>query len=599
VRCGKAGLVGLLTVVFVVLGAGVAHAEAITGERVDLTAGRDGVLHVVERIDYDFGVIPHHGIFREIPVREHYDKRYDRKFPISNITVTASEGTPAPFTTSTTGAWLTIKIGDKNRTITGVHRYVIRYDVRGALTAFPDHDELFWNALGSRWPVVRNNALVIMHMPARVTRVGCYSGPVNSRLACEHASANGSVARFTDSMVFSGDELSVVAALPRGTISPRPAPILVERWSFDRAFTRSAATVSGSVALLAFLLVLAIGTMWRVGRDRRFRGSAVDVAFGSADGSDERVGLFEDTSSPVEYEPPDGIRPGEIGTLIDERANPLDATATIVDLAVRGYLVIEEIPKHGWLGKADWKLTKQKDADGLLEYERSLFNALFRNRDEVTLSALRRTFATSLAKVESKLYDDAVKHGWFLRRPDHVRAMWRALGIALLIIGIALTIVVARFTHAGLLPVPLAILGLVVVAGAHNMPCRTAKGTGTLRRVLGFREFIEQSEKERARFAEQQNLFSEYLPYAIVFGAVHKWAKAFEGLADQAPETMSWYRSSEPFSTLAFAHAIDGFTVTTTGTISAAAPSSSGGSSGFSGGGFSGGGGGGGGGGSW
>ena len=40
----------------------------------------------------------------------------------------------------------------------------------------------------------------------------------------------------------------------------------------------------------------------------------------------------------------------------------------------------------------------------------------------------------------------------------------------------------------------------------------------------GFRRFIDESEKERARFAERKNLFSEYLPYAIVFGATEKWA---------------------------------------------------------------------------
>ena len=82
--------------------------------------------------------------------------------------------------------------------------------------------------------------------------------------------------------------------------------------------------------------------------------------------------------TPVEYEPPDKLRPGQIGTLIDERANPLDVTATIVDLAVRGYLRIEEIPKEGWFGKPDWTLHKRKDEDGLEhEYERILFGSLF------------------------------------------------------------------------------------------------------------------------------------------------------------------------------------------------------------------------------
>jgi uncharacterized membrane protein len=215
----------------------------------------------------------------------------------------------------------------------------------------------------------------------------------------------------------------------------------------------------------------------------------------------------------------------------------------------------------------------------------------------VTLSSLRRTFAADLGRVQNKLYDDVVSRGWFLRRPDHVRAIWTAVGIFVTVVGIGLTVLAAVFSHWALVPVPIAIGGIVLLAGAHNMPRRTAKGTGTLRRVLGFRTFIEESEKDRARFAEQQNLFSEYLPYAIVFGSVHKWARTFEGLAAQPPDTTSWYVGSNTFTALAFADAMDGFTVTTAGTISAAAPSSSGGS-GFSGG-FSGGGGGGGGGGSW
>jgi hypothetical protein len=530
--------------------------------------------------------------------------------------VNGSQGTPIEVRESTEGALRNIKIGDPDRTITGLHRYVISYDVEGAMTRYRDHDELYWNTLGSQWTVTRSDVNVAVHMPARITRVTCFSGSVQSNLACDRAGFDGRDAQFADATVYPGEELSVVVAVPLGTIVPAPAPILEERWSFDRAFSRTPATLGIAAGLLAVLIALAGWVMWRVGRDRRYAGSAVDVAFGSAEGAEQRVAPFEDRDSPVEFVPPDGLRPGLVGTLLDEQANPLDVTATIVDLAVRGYLVIEEVPKEGWFGKPDWKLQKQKDgtpsgADGsasppvgsasrtadLLEYERTLFDALFAGRTEVTLGALRRTFADDLGRVQDKLYQDVVGRGWFLRRPDTVRAIWIALGIFVTIVGVGLTVLAAKFTHWGLVPVPIAIAGVVLIAGAHNMPRRTAKGTGTLRRVLGFRTFIEESEKDRARFAERQNLFSEYLPYAIVFGAVHKWAKAFEGLAAQPPDTTSWYHSSNAFTALAFADAMDGFTVTTAGTISAAAPSSSGGS-GFSGG-FSGGGGGGGGGGSW
>ena len=131
---------------------------------------------------------------------------------------------------------------------------------------------------------------------------------------------------------------------------------------------------------------------------------------------------------------------------------------------------------------------------------------------------------------------------------------------------------------------------------ARQMPARTAKGTAMLRRIRGFRRVIATAEQHMARWAEEENVFTRYLPYAIVFGLTEKWAKAFEDLGIQ-PDTSSWYVGPRMFTAMAFADSIDGFATTTGGTL-ASTPASSG-SSGFGGGGFSGGGGGGGGGGSW
>ena len=120
--------------------------------------------------------------------------------------------------------------------------------------------------------------------------------------------------------------------------------------------------------------------------------------------------LFEGGEGPVEFAPPEGLRPGQVGTLVDEEANTLDVTATIVDLAVRKHLVIEEVPKTWLLGKADWKLTRLPgdDAD-LLSYERLLLDGLFEDGPEVQLSELRQLFAERLQKVKDELYKDAVQ----------------------------------------------------------------------------------------------------------------------------------------------------------------------------------------------
>jgi len=277
--------------------------------------------------------------------------------------------------------------------------------------------------------------------------------------------------------------------------------------------------------------------------------------------------------------------------------NVIDVTATIIDLAGRGFLLIQEIPDEGLFSKTDWTLIKlEKGESELLAYERQLLEALFRDGNEVTVSELKTAFADRLHKVEASLYADAMRQKWFRARPDKVRSRWAIRGVLLLVLGVVLTVALALWTHLGVVGIPVIAAGFALAVMATRMPARTAKGTAMLRRIRGFRRVIATAEQHMARWAEEENVFTRYLPYAIVFGLTKKWAKAFEDLG-LAPDTASWYVGTHPFTALAFADSIDGFAVTTGGTL-ASTPSSSG-SSGFGGGGFSGGGGGGGGGGSW
>jgi uncharacterized membrane protein len=226
---------------------------------------------------------------------------------------------------------------------------------------------------------------------------------------------------------------------------------------------------------------------------------------------------------------------------------------------------------------------------------------LFQNEPEVKLSELRYEFSARMTAVLVELQDDAKKRGWFAARAGTGTCAFAVLGILVFLIGIALTVGLAIWTHAALVGIPVIVGGMLLVVASRWMPRRTAKGYVVLRHVDGFRRFIEESEKYRAQYAEKKNLFTEYLPYAIVFGATDKWARAFAGLGDEPPDTSSWYVASGVFNYLAFSSAINSFTVSTAGTLTSTPPStsSSSGFSGFSGGGFSGGGGGGGGGGSW
>ena len=572
--------------------------ESIRDYRVEMRVEEDGDLDVREVIAYDFGENERHGILRSIPVRLRYDDRYDRVYPVEIVSVEASGGASARYRVEEGGGTMTLRIGDPDRTITGAHTYTVAYRVEAALNAFPDHDELYWNAVGAEWDVPVERAEVTVVAPAAIEEVACFAGPEGSSLPCASATAEGATARFSADGLNPFEALTVVAALPTGAV-PTPRPRLEERWSAARAFSLRRDSVGAAAGLMALVVAAVVALAWRSGRDRRYAGSHVDTVFGSEGDAEEAVPLLERPVTPVEFAPPDGVRPGQVGTLVDEQAHPLDVVATVVDLAVRGYLRIEETQKKGWFNKADWTLVDLgRERGDLLPYERRLIDAVFENAvgGSVRLSELRNRFAARLKEVQDALYDDVVSRKWFPARPNQVRTWWRVIGVVVTIAGGGLVGLVARYTTFGIVPVPLMAGGLLLVASARRMPRRTARGTAVLRRVQGFRRFIEDSEKDRARFAERQNLFSEYLPYAVVFGCTEKWARAFAGLDGELPE-VGWYSGTGGFSVGSFSSSMDDFTVSTAGTI-ASTPGGSGGS-GFGGGGSSGGGGGGGGGGSW
>jgi hypothetical protein len=573
--------------------------EHIASYRVVITIERDGTLQIRESIGYDFSVIPHHGILRDLVQREHFDGKHDRKYDINVESVTA-DGAPAQVKTATKGAFRELRIGDPDHTITGLHQYELVYTVRGGPLTFADHDELYWDAIGLQWPVPITNAHVTVIAPAAISRLTCFSGPQGSALPCEGgASATGSTATFAQRQLDANSGMTIVVGMPKGTIQPPPAPILETRKTFANAFSITPLTTSlgGGLTLIGLVAVLWLGTLR--GRDRRYAGSEVDAAMGNASGDDEPVPVLHRRSGVIEFVPPDNIRPGQIGMLADEHANLLDVTATIVDLAVRGRLKITETDPERHTRYHDYELTATPGTGNsdLLGYEQVLLDKLFDNRTSVKLSQLKYKFRTSLATIQSDMYDDAVAQGWYRIRPDKTRGRWTVIGVTALLVGIGLTVLVALTTSFGIVPLSLVIVAIALLVAAGRMPSRTAKGTAMLSRVRGFRMLFDEGEEDtRARFAEQKNIFSQYLPYAIVFGCTKKWAKAFEGIDAEELGT-DWYVGSHPFDALFLAHAIDHFGTAATGTMYASMPSSSG-SSGFSGG-FSGGGGGGGGGGSW
>ena len=581
----------------------VAGEEQIRSYVVDLTVAPNGALHVHEQIVYDFGLTPHHGIFRVVPETVRYDDTYDRKYPISGITVAAT-GASADTSVGHDSGQVRIRIGDPDSTVTGQHTYTIDYDVGGAVDRFAqpfDHAELNWNATGDQWEVPIDQVVVRVTGPGAPTQTTCFSGPYGSTLPCHSHTVDGATATFRQRDLGPEQGVTVVLAYEPSVVQSN-GPILHERPTLRRAFAATPLSLSLTGGLLLVVLLGIARVYWARGRDRRYVGQVPGLA--PAPGqpvTEEPVPLFEGVSTVLEFQPPDGIRPGQCGTLLDENADTLDVTATIIDLAARGHLRIEELPhEHIWQHR-DWRLTRLSPPAGesMQDYETRLLDGIFGTATTVQLSDLRNRFYLDLAVVRGQLYDSAVAVGWFRRRPDEVRAQWKGIAIGVIAAGAVLTYLLYRWTHLALVGLPVVLGGVTLLAMRGMMPARTASGAAMLSRVRGFRRYIETAEADQLRADERAEQFTRYLGYAIVFGLADKWAAVFEQLAAADKSiggAVGWYAGPPGWNIAYLTGSMSQFTTAAGGTF-ASQPSGTG-SSGFSGG-FSGGGGGGGGGGSW
>ncbi len=542
------------------------RAELIKNFHSEITINRDGTVNVREDIEYDFQYAERHGIYRDIPYKYDYGyKRYSIRLDVNSVT--DFNGDPYKYEVSSSGGSIHIRIGDPDTTVTGVHGYRIEYTVMGAIAFFEDHDELYWNVTGDEWrvPIMRAGARVSFDAgTSDGVEAECYTGVRGSTdKECNYKISPDSVSFLATNSLWAGQGLTIAVGLPKGSIEEPSAMtkaiwLLSDNWYFG-------------LPLLTFFVIAYI---WNSrGRDPEGRGVIT-----------------------VRYEPPKDLTPAEAGTLVDERADILDITSTIIDLAVRGYLRIEEIEstKFYFFADRDYRLLKTKEPGPgeLKPHEVKIFSGIFKNREKVLVSALRDKFYTELPPIKKALYGELVGKKYFPADPEKVKGIYKWIGIIILVLSFVL------FSNF-LLKISIALSGLIILISSRYMPRKTREGTLLNEELLGFREFIDRAEKDRieALAKNDPTLFDRILPFALVFGLEDKWADAFREMYREPP---SWYSSPNyrsSFSPNTFVSDL-GRSLGVMNSSLSSSPRKSGGS-GLGGGGSSGGGGGGGGGGSW
>ncbi|MGI9431158.1 MAG: DUF2207 domain-containing protein [Myxococcota bacterium] len=559
-----------------VLGLAVAAAaeERIRSFEADIFLTGEDRFSVVETIEWDFGGRSAHGIYRDIPIAYGRGHAADYHIQVELEGVTL-DGGDVPVKTRESGDILNVRIGDPDRTVTGVRRYEVRYTVSRGLLYFEHHDELYWNVTGFGWKVPMEAVSATVYLPASAvsgaTQTACFTGPMGSfEQHCTIQPGSTAVTFTADRDFRAGENLSLVLGLPKG--------IIREPTDAERFWARVRDYLSAWI-LIPFATLFGMHRMWKASGKDPAGKAAIDVR----------------------YEPPEGLSPAEVGTLIDEQVDMVDITSTILDLAVRGHLRIEELEttKLLFLKERDWALIKLAGTDPLRGHEAKLMGHLFALGERTTVSSLKNKFHTHLPGLRKAIYEQLSGSGsYFSAAPDQVRTRWGIGGAVLIVLAF---VVLASANIVG--AVAMLASGIIVLVYSRVMPRRTRRGRATYEHILGFKEFVGRVDRDRLERegTRTPDAFEKVLPFAVVLGVADEWAEAFGDLYTEPP---SWYASPRyaggGFHPNLFVGDL-GTSLDSIGSTIASTPSSSGsGGSGFGGGGgFSGGGFGGGGGGSW
>ncbi|MCB1184123.1 DUF2207 domain-containing protein [bacterium] len=507
---------GLLLAAFLVAGPRPAAAGEvpwrIADYQVTIAPAADGTVFVSERIVADFGTNKRHGIYRAIPTR--YDVAghlYRIKVRLQGVV--DANGRAYEVDQKTGGRDHTLRIGSASVIVTGRNEYVLTYTVRHAVLFDRDGAALHWNAIGHEWGVPTDRAGVRVVPPPG-------SGPDAMFVDAWTGSFGARGRSFTRRDEADGAVVFDVGALrPREgvTVSATFAPGVIAAPS---AGDRAAKGVLDNFAYFMWPLVALVCFLawWRRGRDAGRLGSPV-----------------------IEYAAPDGLSPAEIGVIADEKVDARDISATIIDLARRGFLRIERAPAEK--AREDDRITFHRvgSAEPEREHEQLMLGALLGTHDSRRLDELE-AFHANVERIGDAVYRSVARQGYFAANPESARNGFLAGGVVL-VLGLAAVALAAQIYLYGrgfVIPVGAAtVLSLLTVFfTSRTMPCRTPKGRRLWRRVRGLEEVIRKAELPMIEMADRADIFERLLPCAIALGLSRRWADAFADLAAVPP---AWY----------------------------------------------------------
>ncbi len=506
-----------------------AAQERIRAYDIAVEVKADGSLDVTEQISVRAeGSRIRRGIYRDFPTRyrDRYGNRVVAGFELLDV---RRNGQPEPHFTESVANGIRINTGnDDFLRVPADYTFTLRYRTTRQLGFFSDHDELYWNAIGTGWIFPIDRGQVTVRLPRAVPvgemRAEGYTGPQGAQgqaYAADLPEAGLARWRLTSPLA-PNEGLTIVLSFPKGIV---PEPGRGQRLWWLLADNRGVlVALAGLVGLLAFCV-----WRWRmVGRDPR-QGVIIP-----------------------RYEPPEGHGPAGLRFVRRMGYDTRCFSADVLAMAVAGHLRIHH--EDGWLSDG-WGLerTGAKSTPPADPGQRKLLDSLFPGG--ATRIELKKANATTISGAH-RAHTSALEKEL---QPRYFRRNARSVTIALLIaVGTAL---LAFFLSDGTGIVAIVVVLVVMVATISQFSrlvrAPTKDGRALLDQIEGLKLYLsvaEQAELERlpgpgAAPAVDAKRYETLLPYAVALEVEDAWTKKFTAAAGAAAVAaatagIAWYRGS-------------------------------------------------------
>ena len=607
--------------------------EAIKNFDVSVQILEDGTLRVKEDITAKVENINiNRGIVRAFPV-EYEDKDGETVYVTFDVIDVKLDGVSTNWKENREGRYATLIIGNPNRKLSyGLHKFTIEYETKGQLGFFEDYDELYWNVTGNQWTFPILNASFKVALPNQNFGEGFNSAEWYVGKYGEKGTKSD--AKVTENKTISlarpldvAEGLTVVYTWNKGIIAPPPPP------------EEDNETAHGMIAFLVFLATL----FWYLfswnkwGRDIK-RKAIIPL-----------------------YYPPKESSPAFMKYAQELKVDKNSLSANILDLAVRGYIRIEEQKEKGFLkDSVTYILHKEKDDYDKLPKELELIMSHFFDDGADSLNITEGN--------SEKMYDAMAGLEAIMEMKEEELYSLNTdkfyIGIILYIIGV---VALLPFSGDGLSNLlTCGFLGFITIIGTIKpgtkkeigkvrmslqfllriafpliyalvmqpitsdggiswtiiffalssaaifvfrplMHARTEYGYEKLNETDGLIMYMNAAEKDRLEMLnppeETPQLYEKLMPYALALGVAKTWGNRFEKVLSATDYHPTWYSGTNPYLFM-YGGGLNNFYSAISSNIVRNMPSQTttdapGSFSGFGGGGFSGGGGGGGGGSGW